>query len=182
MNDCNLEDFGARTERCKGPSSKDSPSKRKKLFGSLRSLRSLANLHSSPSKTKQTETKRAESPIKHSVSLPNQVPALTFLTPLGSIYDTTAHVTVARPAQPRAVTPRQANIRAQLASAFHVWFQLGGAALITCDNPGLSKADDPIQPLSFRNRSACRDDPRYAWSNTEGFRPRTREPCSLAEC
>lgn len=71
--ECDLEDFGAKLERCQGKdfSSKDSPSKHKKLFSSLRSLRSLTNLHSSPtktnSKTKQPLTPRSESPVKHLV-------------------------------------------------------------------------------------------------------------------
>lgn len=65
--ECDLEDFGAKLERCKGSPGKDSPSKRKKLFGSLRSLRSLANLHSSPTKTKQPMTPRPESPVKRQV-------------------------------------------------------------------------------------------------------------------
>ena len=66
--ECDLEEFGAKLERCKGKGSpgKDSPSKRKKLFGSLRSLRSLTNLHSSPTKikAKQQMTPRSDSPVK----------------------------------------------------------------------------------------------------------------------
>jgi hypothetical protein len=75
--ECDLEDFGAKLERCKGKNSpgKDSPSKRKKLFGSLRSLRSLTNLHSSPTKTKtkQPMTPRSESPVKNLVGVDTYV-------------------------------------------------------------------------------------------------------------
>lgn len=66
--DCDLEDFGVSLERCKASPSKDSPSKCKKLFGSLRSLRSLRNLQSPPRKSKQVETPRPESPVKRQVS------------------------------------------------------------------------------------------------------------------
>lgn len=67
MEECDLEDFGAKLQRCKGSPGKDSPPKRKKLFGSLRNLRSLANLHSSPIKAKQPMTLRPESSVKHQV-------------------------------------------------------------------------------------------------------------------
>ncbi len=63
-----LKDFGARLERCKGSPGKDSISKRKKLLGSLRSLRSLANLHSSPTKTMQDKMDYSRSPTNKVVS------------------------------------------------------------------------------------------------------------------
>ncbi|KAJ8112048.1 hypothetical protein OPT61_g5497 [Boeremia exigua] len=63
--DDDLEEFGARLERCKASPSKNSTSKRQKLFGSLRSLRSLANLHSSPTKITQSRIEHTESPVKH---------------------------------------------------------------------------------------------------------------------
>jgi hypothetical protein len=66
--DNDLADFGARLERCRGPASKENLPKRNKLFGSLRSLRSMAALHSSPNKTKRTDVDRDESPTKHGVS------------------------------------------------------------------------------------------------------------------
>ncbi|KAF3036177.1 hypothetical protein E8E12_004693 [Didymella heteroderae] len=66
---CDLDDFESKLERCKGRDSpgKDSLSKRKRLFGSLRSLRTLANLHSSPTKAKQPTTTRSGSPVKRQV-------------------------------------------------------------------------------------------------------------------
>lgn len=63
-----LADFGAKLERCKGPTSKENLPKRNKLYSSLRSLRSMAALHSSPGKTKRTDVDRDESPTKHGVS------------------------------------------------------------------------------------------------------------------
>ncbi|KAH6616640.1 hypothetical protein C7974DRAFT_416760 [Boeremia exigua] len=77
-----LEDFGAKLERCKGTPSKDSPSKRKRLFGSLRSLRSLANLHSSPSKTIQIEKERTETTVNHMRSSTTQLPRSISIAPL----------------------------------------------------------------------------------------------------
>ncbi|KAF1933093.1 uncharacterized protein M421DRAFT_1653 [Didymella exigua CBS 183.55] len=101
LEECDLEEFGAKLERCKGKDSpgRESPSKRKKLFGSLRSLRSLANLHSSPTKTKQATTPRPESSVKYrdtcATSLPMS-PSLALLNfeqspPDKPMFDLTMH-------------------------------------------------------------------------------------------
>jgi hypothetical protein len=99
VEDCDLEDFGATLECCKGSPNKDSPSRRKKLFGSLRNLRSLANSHVSPSKTKQTETLHPESPVKVQVSLPDHRVCFQPSDVLGPMHDTTTHFAVACTAQ-----------------------------------------------------------------------------------
>ncbi|KAF9697389.1 hypothetical protein EKO04_005056 [Ascochyta lentis] len=53
VDDCDLHEFGASLERCKDSPGKGSPSKRNRLLGSLRSLRSLRNLYTSPKKMEQ---------------------------------------------------------------------------------------------------------------------------------
>ena len=68
MDDNYLTGFGAKLERCRGPTSKENLPKRNKLFGSLRSLRSMAALHSSPGKTKRADVSHDESRIKYDVS------------------------------------------------------------------------------------------------------------------
>lgn len=140
--ECDLEDFGAKLERCKAKDSpgKNSPSKHKKLFGSLRSLRSLTNLHSSPTKTKakQPMTLRSESPVRHLVRVDAHLHCLQCADSLGCVHDAAARVAFACHLELRAVPVGQAHIRPHNAPPLFVWLQPRGSPLVTDDSPRLS--------------------------------------------